>query len=102
MFFDSGKVYVENREINYRADMSMLSTDVNYQMRIIFETNNGYMETIDYPIKTEAYTSFTNVTCSKTIDDENGIIKLNIGGLANYSTGYLVVRRASHRTNFKQ
>ena len=102
MFFDSGKVYVENREINYRADMSMLSTDVNYQMRIIFETNNGYMEAIDYPIKTEPYTSFTNVTCSKTIDDENGIIKLNIGGLANYSTGYLVVRRASHRTNFKQ
>ena len=102
IFFDSGKIYVENNEINYKADMSMLSTGKNYQMRIIFKTNNGYTEITDYPLKTEAYASFTNIVCSKSIDEENGSIKLNISRLNNYSTGYLVVRRASHRTDFKK
>lgn len=100
---DTGKIYpnTEN-EINYYVDMSSSSlfVNTNYQMRIIYETSNGYNSYIDYPIKIVNYSSNTNnITCSKSVDEENGTITINVTGLSDL-TGYLVVRRASHRTNF--
>lgn len=99
-YFDSGKIYSDNNQINYKTDMSMLSINSNYQMRITYETNNGYNETIDYPIKIKNYTAATNITYSKSIDEENGTITLNISGLSKYLTGYLIVRRSSYKSNF--
>ena len=101
--FDSGKIYPnDNNQINTKIDLSMLSINSNYQMRIIYEVNNGYVGTVDYPIEVNDYTETTDVNCSKSLDEENGSITLNITGLTKYSEGYLIVRRASHRTNFKQ
>ena len=81
--------------------MSLLIVNTNYQMRITYETNNGYGKTTYYPIKIVDYTNVTNITCLKNVDEENGIITLNINGLNNYSNGYLVIRRSSHYSDFK-
>ena len=100
ILFDSNKIYATTKnQINYRLDTSNLLIDTDYQIQFIYETNNGYSETIDYPIKIIAYSNTTDVTYSKSIDEENGIITLIID-TSNYNTGYLVVRRASHRSNF--
>lgn len=100
ILFDSNKIYATTKnQINYRLNTSNLSIGTNYQMRFIYETNNGYSEIIDYPIKIVAYSNATDITYSKSIDEENGIITLTID-TSNYNTGYLVVRRASHRSNF--
>lgn len=100
IYSDTGIVYADNNQINQNINASMLSVNTKYQMRIIYKTNNGYTETVDYPIQVNDYTAVTNVAWSKSIDEENGIITLHITGLGRYSTGYLTVRRASHRTNF--
>ena len=97
--FDSNKIYTDNNEINYNIDTSALSVNTNYQMQIIYETNNGYSETINCSVKTYNYTNTTNLTCSKNIDEDNGIITLNITGLTNL-TGYLIIRRTSYHSNF--
>lgn len=97
--FDSNKIYTDNNEINYNIDTSMLSVNTNYQMQIIYETNNGYSKTINCSVKTYNYTNTTNLTCSKNIDEDNGIITLNITGLTNL-TGYLIIRRTSYHSNF--
>lgn len=100
ILFNSSKIYATTKnQINYRLNTSNLLIDTNYQIQFTYETNNGYFETIDYPIKIVAYSDTTDVTYSKSIDEENGIITLTID-TSNYNTGYLVVRRASHRSNF--
>lgn len=105
ILYDSNKIYTNNKnsinEINYKVDMSLLIVNTNYQMRITYETNNGYGKTTYYPIKIVDYTNVTNITCLKNVDEENGIITLNINGLNNYSNGYLVIRRSSHYSDFK-
>lgn len=104
VLYNSNKIYINSKnainEINYKVDMSMLVVNINYQMKITYETNNGYSEIIYYPIKVVDYTNTTNITCLKSIDEENGIVTLNISGLNRYSNGYLVVRRSSHYSNF--
>ena len=97
--FDSNKIYTDNNEINHNIDTSALSVNTNYQMQIIYETNNGYSETINCSVKTYNYTNTTNLIYSKNIDEDNGIITLNITELTNL-TGYLVIRRTSYHSNF--
>ena len=87
-------------KINYNIDLSMLSIDTDYYIQLIYETNNGYNNIVDYPIRITDYTDSTNIAYSKTIDEENGIIVINISELENYSEGYLIVRRSSHQSNF--
>ena len=101
IYHDSDKINpITQNQVNYKVDMSMLTVNTNYQMRFIYETNNGYTATIDYPIKTANYSSSTNITYSKSIDEEEGIITLDLFGLNSYAAGYVVVRRTSHRSNF--
>lgn len=106
IFSDSGKVYAENNSINYYVDTSMLSFDETYYLRINYETTNGYTNKIDYPIKTIQYsTDSVEINCLKFIDEDLGIIKLEITkpkiNDLSVTTGYLVIRRSSHRSNFK-
>lgn len=98
--YESDIVFTDMNELNYRIDLSSLSVSTNYQMRVIYETNNGYTDYIDFPIAIINYTATTNVNYTIDIDEEIGQITLNISGLNNYSTGYLVIRRASYKTNF--
>ena len=104
-YLDTDKIYADKNQINSRINTSMptLSINMDYQIRIIYETNNGYTETIDYPVKIVDYTNeAVKYTYSKSIDEENGIITINVNRLDEYNTGYLVVRRASHRTDFME
>lgn len=101
IYYDSNKIYPDTmNEINYKINSFMLSINTDYYIQLTYETNNGYNETVDYLITTVDYNDSTNVQCSKNIDDENGIITFNITELDNYSNGYIVVRRASHKSNF--
>ena len=101
ILYNNEKVYPEKmNEINYNIDLSMLNININYYIQLVYETNNGYNEIIDYPIRIIDYTNSTDIACSKIIDEENGAIILDISELNNYSSGYLVVRRSSHQSNF--
>lgn len=100
VYYDSNKIYpTAENQINHKIDLSMLDIGTNYYMRIIYETTYGYSEITDFPITIINYSSTTNVTCTKDIDEEKGIITLNISGLANLN-GYLIIRRSSHYSNF--
>lgn len=105
--YDTDKIYpndgtkISINEINYRIDVSKLTINTNYQMRIIYETNNGYRSTTDYPIKVIDYKDNTEVTCNKYIDEDIGVIGLNILGFEKYENGYIIVRRSSHYSNFQ-
>ena len=101
IYYNSEKIYPDSmNKINYNIDLSMLSIDTDYYIQLIYETNNGYNNIVDYPIRITDYTDSTNIAYSKTIDEENGIIVINISELENYSEGYLIVRRSSHQSNF--
>jgi hypothetical protein len=78
----------------------MLTVGNTYYMRVLYETNNGFAANVDYQLSVVNYSASTIITCDKEIDEENGRIILNISGLSRYSTGYLVVRRTSHYSNF--
>ena len=100
IYYDSNKIYpTTENQINYKIDLSMLTVNMNYYIRVIYETTGGYNEIIDFPISIIDYDSITDVTCIKEIDEENGIVTLNIRDLNNLN-GYLIVRRSSHYSNF--
>ena len=104
-YFSSDKIYSKNNEIKYRLDTSFLTINTQYKIQIIYETNNGYTTSKFYSIKIIKYSTVdNNVQCSKSIDEEKGTVTLNITwpGLNDTTSGYLVVRRASHKTNFSQ
>jgi len=79
----------------------MLSIGTNYKIEIAYETNNGYAATVIYPIEVIDYTAVTDVTCSVDNNEDDGIIRIIINNLNNYSDGYLIIRRSSHYSNFK-
>lgn len=105
--FDSGKIYTDintPNQINYRADFSILETDNNYTMQIIYETNNGYFEINEYPIRIVNYSNNTEFSYALSKDENKGIIILNIIAPVENSPsdGFLIIRRSSHRSNFKK
>ena len=88
-------------EINYRLDLSSLEpSETQYVLRIDYGTNNGYINYVDYTFMIVDYTAATDVTCTANINEEDGIVTLSISELDKYTTGYLVIRRSSHRSNF--
>jgi hypothetical protein len=99
VYYDSNKIYpTTENQINYRIDLSI---NTSYYIRVIYETTGGYNEITDFPISiSDDYSDATNVICTKEIDEEKGIITLNISGLTNLK-GYLIIRRSSHYSNFK-
>ena len=101
IYYDSMKIYpTASNQINCRVDLSKFKANTNNYIRLIYETTNGYTETIDYPIIISNYSG--NIEIIDSIlnkDEENGIITLNITGLTNLS-GKLIIRRASHYSNF--
>lgn len=105
-YYDSGKIYSDTHaaknEINCRVDMSSLppSSENKYYLRLDYATTNGYTETRYWTFVIGDYAHDTDITYTKIIDDENGTVSINVTGLNKYNTGYLVIRRASHRTNF--
>ena len=68
-----------------------------------YGTNGGYTEEAWYTLKTVGYNESTADYVSYTIkcDEENGLVKINLIGLDSYNDGYLIIRRSSHKTNFK-
>lgn len=98
--YNSGKISAGNtKQINTTADLSTALT--SSYISITYETNNGYTATVDYPvsISTSQYDGETEIEYNETIDEENGQIIFNISEL-DALTGYLVVRRTSHYSNF--
>ena len=104
LLYDTDRVYTDVRtainQINYRANLSMLSINSTYKMQIYYETNNGYTGMAEYPIRVIDYTDITDIHCEKEIDEEDGKIILSISNLTAYDTGFLVVRRSSHYSDF--
>lgn len=103
--FDSGKKYNNNikkeNEINDVINTKTLSTNINYILKVTYETNNGYNHTVDYLININEYSDNDDIPISyeKIIDEEKGAIILTINGLISLD-GYLIIRRSSHRSNF--
>lgn len=103
-YSDTGKVYASKNQINTILDISFLKEFDSYQMLCLeYETNGGYTETVWYTLKTVNYNDSTANYVNYVIkcDEENGLVKINLIGLDYYDNGYLVIRRSSHKTNFK-
>lgn len=99
--YSSDKILAINNKINYRINTLFLDPG-NYTIKIIYETENGYNQTEEYPIQIKDYNYEVEIRYNKDelINEEDGFIKLVLR-IDELDPGYLIVRRSSHRSNFQ-
>ena len=107
----TGKVLTEtgvgSNQINTTIDVSPFGGQTGYNLlKLEYETNNGYSYSAWYIFTVGEYEKDTadNTIVEVSLDDDLGKVTLNISGLENYTSanGYIVVRRSSHKTEFKE
>ena len=102
---DSGDIYTNQynpNEINYQLLYDLLD-GVSYKLVFSFTTNNLYSQTESYNFRIVEYgADVLNANIIKTIDENNGRVKINIVSNDNvqHFIGNITIRRSSSKSNF--
>lgn len=121
LFEDSGKIYVTNKDktnsFYWLCDMTNGITDINYTATLTFVTNNQYTFSRDFQFKLiEASTidfnpvwDFNKRTLPKNgieetvlVTSEDGLVTISINVPQLVSPGYLFIKRASSKDDYKK